>query len=266
VEYEDVRYYTDIVTERAIEFVTREHDNPWLLNLNFTTPHWPWEGRGDKAVSDELTARLKAGDARALFHDDGGSLEKYREMVENLDDAVGKVLAALRRSGQLASTVVYFASDNGGERFSNTWPFTGAKGQVKEGGIRVPTILSWPGTINPHQVSDEPNVSMDWTATFLELAGAAPDPAYPLDGTSLVPYLLEGRSRQRHDLFFRMRGQRALRRGDLKYVRLTDGADVLYDVVADQHEQANLARKRPGDLAALRSAWEAVDAELLPYA
>ena len=102
VEYEDVRYYTDIVTERAVEFVSREHDDPWLLNLNVTTPHWPWEGRGDKAVSDELTARLRSGDPRALFHDDGGSLEKYREMVEDLDDAVGKVLAALRRSGQLA--------------------------------------------------------------------------------------------------------------------------------------------------------------------
>ncbi len=266
VEYEDVRYYTDIVTERAVEFVSREHDDPWLLNLNFTTPHWPWEGRGDKAVSDELTARLRSGDPRALFHDDGGSLEKYREMVEDLDDAVGKVLAALRRSGQLANTVVYFASDNGGERFSNTWPFTGAKGQVKEGGVRVPTILSWPGTIKPHQVSDEPVVSMDWTATFLELAGAEPDPAYPLDGTSLVPYLLEGKERRRHDLFFRMRGQRALRRGDLKYVRLTDGRDVLYDVVADQHEQANLAGRRPADLATLRSAWEAIDAELLPYA
>ena len=63
-----------------------------------------------------------------------------------------------------------------------------------------------------------------------------------------------------------MRGQRALRRGDLKYVRLTDGRDVLYDVVADQHEQANLAGRRPADLAALRAAWEAVDAELLPYA
>jgi arylsulfatase A-like enzyme len=129
----------------------------------------------------------------------------------------------------------------------------------------VPTLLSWPGTLGRNQVADEPVVTMDWTATFLELAGAGPDPAYPLDGTSLVPYLFEGEARQRHDLFFRMRGQRALRRGDLKYVRLTDGRDVLYDVVADPHEQANLAVKRARDLAALRAAWEAVDADLLPY-
>ena len=68
------------------------------------------------------------------------------------------------------------------------------------------------------------------------------------------------------DLFWRMRGERALRRGDLKYVRLTDGADQLYDLAADQREQANLAGRRPADLAALRSAWEAIDATLLPYA
>ena len=96
---EDLRYYTHIITERATEFLEREHDAPWLLNLNFTTPHWPWEGPGDKAVSDELTARIAAGERNVLFHNDGGSLDKYREMVEDLDAAVGKVLEALAAPG-----------------------------------------------------------------------------------------------------------------------------------------------------------------------
>lgn len=265
VEHDDLRYYTDIVTERAVEYVGRRHRKPWLLNLNFTTPHWPWEGPGDKDVSDELTARLKAGEQRALFHADGGSLEKYREMVENLDSAVGEVLAALRRSGQLEDTVVFFASDNGGERFSYSWPFTGEKGGLNEGSVRVPTLLSWPGTLRGRQVSDEPVVTMDWTATFLELAGAEPDPDHPLDGTSLVPHLLEGKARVPHDLFFRMNGLRALRRGDLKYLRLEDGTDALHDLSADVREQANLATRRPDDLATLRKAWEAVDSDLLAY-
>lgn len=262
----DPRYYTDIVTEKAVEAVRAngQQPKPWLLNLNFTSPHWPWEGRGDKAVSDEITARIKAGERTALFHYDGGSLEKYREMVENLDTAIGAVLRELRRTGQDRDTLVLFASDNGGERFSYNWPFTGEKASVNEGGIRVPMILSWPDRIGARQVDDTPVYTTDWTATLLELAGAEADPAYPLDGTSLVPHLFRGKRVPERDLFWRTREGRALRRGDLKYVRL-EGVDHLYDLGADVREQADLATKRPDDLAALRAAWEAVDETLLPY-
>jgi arylsulfatase A-like enzyme len=265
VEYEDLRYYTHVITERATEFLERRHANPWLLNLNFTTPHWPWEGPGDKAVSDGLTARIKGGEAGVLFHSDGGSLETYQEMVEDLDRSVGKVLSALRRSGELHNTVVFFASDNGGERFSYFWPFSGGKGDVLEGGIRVSTLLSWPGRLRPRQVSHEPVVTMDWHATFVELAGAESDGAYPPDGVSLVDHLFRGKPLPERDLFWRMRGERALRRGDLKYVRLSDGVERLHDLAADVREQANLARRRPEELGALRGAWEAIDAQLLPY-
>lgn len=265
-QVQDPRYYTDILTEKAVEVVRRNgrQTKPWLLNLNFTSPHWPWEGPGDQAVSDELTARLKAGDRTALFHYDGGSVEKYREMVENLDTAIGTVLRELRRTGQDKDTLVLFASDNGGERFSYNWPLTGEKASVNEGGIRVPMILSWPDQVHPRQVDDTPVYTSDWTATFLELGGAAPDPAYPLDGTSLVPHLFRGREVPERDLFWRTREGRALRRGDLKYVRI-DGTDHLYDLAADSREQADLATKRPAELAALRAAWEAVDSTLLPY-
>ena len=193
---QDDRYVTDIITERAVDFVARDHDRPWLLNLNFTTPHWPWEGPGDRAVSDELTARVEAGDPRALFHYDGGSPDVYRTMVESLDTSIGQVLTALRRSGQLQDTLVLFASDNGGERFSHNWPLSGNKVDLYEGGIRVPTILSWPARIRERQVSHQPVHTLDWHATILELAGAEVEPDHPLDGTSLVDFLyVAGRSR-----------------------------------------------------------------------
>ena len=266
VEVEDLRYYTEIVTEKAVGFIERDHDTPWLLNLNFTTPHWPWEGPGDRAVSDELTARIEAGEPQVLFHNDGGSRQKYVEMVEDLDRSIGKVLRALERTGQRRDTVVFFASDNGGERFSHMWPFSSGKGDTLEGGIRVPTILSWPAGLPARKVSHTPVVTMDWTATFLELAGAEPDPAYPLDGTSLAGHLLRGRPAPKRDLFWRMRSNGALRRGNLKYYRTSDGTERLHDLAADTLEQANLAAKKPDDLAALRSAWETIDAELVPYA
>jgi arylsulfatase A-like enzyme len=265
VQFQDLRYYTDILMERAGAFLQRKHRAPWLLNLNFTAPHWPWESREDKALSDKLTARMKGGEKGVLGHFDGGSLATYQKMVEQLDDAIGKVLGALRRSGQAENTVVFFASDNGGERFSYNWPFSGGKGTVLEGGIRVPTILSWPGKLKPRQVSAQPVVTMDWTATFIALAGAQPDPEFLLDGHSLMETLLRGSTLPPRDLFWRMAGERALRRGDLKYVRLNDGVDRLTDLGSDVREQANLARERPKDLAALRSAWEAIDKTLLPY-
>jgi arylsulfatase A-like enzyme len=264
VQVEDLRYYTHILADRAIEYISRPRQSPWLLNLNFTTPHWPWEGPHDRAVSDDLTRRVLDGDA-LLAHYDGGSLDVYQAMVEDLDRSVGRVLAAIDHSGQAHDTVVFFASDNGGERFSYVWPFTGGKFTLNEGGIRVPTILSWPGTLPQGRVSHEPVVTMDWTATFVELAGAQPAEHYPFDGTSLVPYLLRGRRLAERSLFWRMHDWRALRKGSLKYLQTDDGTDHLFDLGADEHEQADLVDLRPEDLDRLRASWEQINADQLPY-
>ncbi|MEE1751420.1 sulfatase family protein [Streptomyces sp. SP18CS02] len=264
-QYKDLRYYTRILTERAVDYVQREHEGPWLLNLNFTTPHWPWIADGDEEASAEIVRRIKAGDRGALWHQDGGSIDKYREMVEDLDRSVGEVLAALRRSGQEKDTLVVFASDNGGERFSYNWPLSGNKSSLKEGGIRVPTLVRWPARIDGGQVSEEPVFTPDWTATLLEVAGARPDPAHPLDGASLAGYLLRGERAPRRDLFWRVRGERALRRGEWKYYRGAGGKDQLFRLTEDAREQADKASAEPERLAALRAAWERTDAGLLPY-
>ncbi|MFD9326812.1 sulfatase [Streptomyces sp. NPDC060065] len=269
-EYKDLRYYTEVLTERAVEYVSREHDKPWLLNLNFTTPHWPWLAEDDAETGAEIAAKIRAASSQAqvtaaLLHNDGGSVEKYTQMVESLDAAVGEVLNALRRAGQEENTVVLFASDNGGERFSYNWPLSGEKASLLEGGIRVPTIVRWPARLDGKQVSHEPAFSPDWTATLLELGGARPDPAYPLDGTSLAGYLLRGEEVAERDLFWRVRGNRALRRGDWKYHQAADGVDHLYNLTADSREQADLAADRPELLAELKAAWEKTAAGLLPY-
>ncbi len=264
--YKDLRYYTRILTERASDFVRRDHGGtPWLLNLNFTTPHWPWIADGDEEASAEVVRRIKAGDRRALWHQDGGSVEKYAEMVEDLDRSVGEVLKALKKSGQEEDTLVFFASDNGGERFSYNWPLSGNKGSLQEGGIRVPTVVRWPARIDGRQVSRVPVFTPDWTATLLEIAGARPDRAHPLDGTSLAGYLLRGERVPERDLFWRVRGERALRRGEWKYYRGKAGKDQLFRLTADAREQADLAVAEPARLAVLKAAWEKTDAGLLPY-
>lgn len=265
VEYKDLRYYTHILTERAVDFLHRRHDKPWLLNLNYTTPHWPWETPADQEVSKALMQRVDAGEPGVLPDYSGGSLATYAAMVEDLDAAVGEVLHALRRTDQHRQTVVFFASDNGGERFSYVWPFVGGKFGLNEGGIRVPTLLSWPGTLPGGKVSRHPIITMDVTATLLEIAGAAAAPDYPLDGASLAGFLFEGEDPVDHDLFWRMSNARALRRGSLKYFQDPDGKDHLFDLAADDHEQADLAGVRLDDLLELRSAWESIDATLLSY-
>lgn len=97
------------------------------------------------------------------------------------------------------------------------------------------------------------------------MGGARPDPAYPLDGTSLAGYLLKGEEPPERDLFWRVRANRALRRGDWKYYRDESGQDHLYNLAADSREQADLASDRPELLAELKAAWERTAATLLPY-
>src|SRR6202008_437811 len=101
---------------------------------------------------------------------------------EEMDLQIGRVLEALDTHGFTENTIVIFTSDNGGERFSDTWPFTGRKTEPVEGGLRVPAILRWPDQIPGGIVSEQVTIGMDWFPTLLSAAGAAPDPAYPSDG------------------------------------------------------------------------------------
>ena len=266
VKFDSLDYYTDLLTARAVGFLRRAHTKPWLLNLNFTSPHWPWEAPGDKAWSADVTRRLLAGEEAALRT--GGSAETYRKMVQSLDAAIGTVLEALRASGQDRDTVVFFASDNGGERYSNEGPLQGRKLALYEGGIRVPTILRWPGHVRAGRTSDAPVTTQDWTATLLELAGASPSAAYALDGQSLTAHLVHEAPIAERDLFWRTRQARALRRGPWKYLRTVtkgEAAEFLFDLSADVGETTNHATRESDRMARMRTRCEDIDRQLLPY-
>jgi len=160
---------------------------------------------------------------------------------------------------------VIFTSDNGGERFADNWPLVGGKMDLTEGGIRVPWIAHWPRVVQPGATSAQHCTTMDWSATVLDAAGVAPDPAYPLDGVSLLPVLRDASHSFPRPLHWRMnhRGQRALREGDWKYLRV-DGHDYLFNLAADERERANHATREPGRLERMRLAWEAWNASMPP--
>lgn len=250
-------YYTYILGDEATRYVheRKDQDKPFFLSLHFTAPHWPWEGPDDEHVAHSI---------KDLFHYDGGSLKKYGEIVEALDKAVGQVLQALDDTGQADNTIVIFTSDNGGERFSKTWPFTGQKTELLEGGIRVPTLLRWSARIQP-QVQEQVTASFDWLPTLLAAAGARPHPDFPSDGQNILP-ILEGHAAQtERSLFWRYKSQtqRAVRQGPWKYLKINDN-EFLFNVEEDARERANLKEHQPAIFAGLRRQWEEWNEQLLP--
>jgi arylsulfatase A-like enzyme len=239
-------YLTDLLSERAVQFIRRRKGAPFLLSLHYTAPHWPWETREDEAESRRITN---------IAHTDGGSVETYFTMIRQMDEGIGRVLAALEEAGARDDTPVVFSSDNGGERFSDTWPFVGKKMDLLEGGIRVPYIARWPRRLAAGKTTAQLAITMDWAATFLDAAGVAPHPDYPLDGVSLL------RDHGPRELFWRMkfREQKAVRAGDWKYLSL-EGDEFLYDLSRDARERADLKHRYPEKFEALRAryrAWEA---------
>ena len=261
-ERADEGYLTDLITARSVDYIDRmgdgaKADTPFFLSLHYTAPHWPWETRDDEALAQEVKDNL--------FHLHGGNIHTYRRMVHHMDEGIGQVMAALQRHGLTDNTLVVFTSDNGGERFSDNWPLVGGKMDLTEGGIRVPWIAHWPAAIAPGGVSAQQCLTMDWSATMLDAAGVLADAAYPLDGISLLPVLKDPTSSFRRPLHWRMnhRGQRALRDGDWKYLRV-DGHDYLFNIPADERERANQAGREPARLAAMRAAWEAWEATMPP--
>ncbi|MCL6251299.1 sulfatase-like hydrolase/transferase [Altererythrobacter sp. KTW20L] len=264
---DEVGYYTDMLADRSLEFLDAravEPDKPWLLSLHFTAPHWPWEADDElgRRESERLAQIPPSGDLD-IVHFDGGTMETYAGMVTNMDANIGRVLDRVRVLGMEQDTVVVFTSDNGGERFSFNWPFTGIKTQLLEGGIRVPFIVKWPGLTAPGSTSDTPALSMDFLPTFVAAAGGAPDPAYPPDGMDLQP-VLAGIATPQRDLFWRYgsKDQRALRRGQYKYLKINEN-EFLFDIIADPLERGNLKDRMPERFAAMKQAWEQLNSQML---
>lgn len=166
---------TQRYTEEAISFIERAKAAPFFLYLAHNMPHIPLHA----------SERFRGKSAGGL----------YGDVVEELDWSVGEVLKALKRFDLDRDTVVFFASDNGPWYQGSAGPLRGRKGWTYDGGVREPGIVRWPGKIQPGKVSDEPVATVDFFPTALALAGEKDSltaSKLPLDGTSIVPFLLRG--------------------------------------------------------------------------
>ena len=219
-----------------------------------------WAGK-DNPAWDSLPADRRRDLARRMA--------VYAGMIDRMDQAIGRIVADLRQHGELENTLIVFLSDNGGptkELTSSNAPLRGGKGELWDGGIRVPFIASWKNHITAGQVIDIPVASFDATATALKVAGAiTPEPSTKveatLDGINLMP-LLTGKTTQppERPLFWRVGKKNALRLGDWKLIR--DGKEwQLYDLTHDISETRNLATQEPARVQQMSALWDRWNAE-----
>jgi len=233
-------------------FIQRHKADPWFLYLAFNAPHGPLEPTPERLARFASIADKKR--------------QAYAAQVSLLDDAIGEALTALRASGQENRTLVFFFSDNGGPigekgNGSSNNPLRAGKGSVYEGGMHVPFVVSWPGTLPAGRDYTLPVSSLDVFATALALAGVPLPKDRPPDGVNLLPFLTGANSNAPHDrLFWRTGGgaQLAIRDHGLKLVRLHDRAGELYDLASDIGETKDLAGTRAKEvqtLAAMIGEW-----------
>lgn len=246
-------YLTELLAERAVQFVEKSADDPFFLYLPFNAVHWPFQPPGHP---EQLATPENWRD---------GVREDYAAMVESMDTAVGQVVDALERTGTADNTLLVFTNDNGGERLSDNGPFFHTKATVFEGGVRVPAVVQWPGVIPEGATCDQVCASMDFTATFLKAAGA--EPRATLDGVDLRSVFEDPNATFERPLFWRVltdgRQQRAARIGKWKYIDDGIGArglpELLFDLETDPGERKNLYYRNQELAADMRRqylAWE----------
>lgn len=249
-------YVTDLVNRHAVRFIEDHQDEPFFLYVAHEAPHWPYQGRKDKAE------RCVGGTSGVDFQARGSRPDyeaAYKEMIEAMDEGTGWILDKLRELRLEEDTLVLFCSDNGAEgAVGSVGCLRGRKGSVYEGGHRVPAVAAWPGRIQPGTRSAATVLSMDLLPTCLRLASHDAPVPQPLDGIDISPALLRQEALPERDTFWRYRGAAAIRRGQWKLVRSADGTE-LFDLEADLSESRDLSSDQPAvaaELSTALAAWE----------
>lgn len=251
-------YMTDLITRHAVDYIRSHAAAPFYMSVHYSAAHWPYQVPDKPSVAIRNAAHLQPHEPNA------GTRAEYAAMLERADQGIGEILQAIDAAGIANNTLVIFTNDNGGEWLSRNAPLFHRKWSVWEGGIRVPAIMRWPGTIPAGQVTPQVGISMDFTATILALAKAQPPAGYAPEGIDLLP-IVSGRAKPvERTLFWRNSSARAVRSGDLKLV--VDGqSSFIFNVRADpgeRNDRTNASQNDARRLRALLDAWVAdVDAE-----
>ena len=251
-------YTTELLTRHSVDFIERHRYRPFFLYIPHLAIHFPWQGPEDPPHRKVGIAYYD--DKWGVIPDRSNVFPHVKAMIEALDRSVGEVLDALDSFGLRKNTLVIFTSDNGGylrysggfQNISSNGPLRGQKGQMYEGGHRVPTIVSWPDRIEAgvnHQIGH----STDWFPTMAKLAGVSTDDLQ-LDGLNLLPLLEDKQALPDRLLYWRKDKAMAVRKGAMKLCRANNGFE-LYNLEEDIGETHNLAAKMPELVGQLQDAW-----------
>jgi arylsulfatase A-like enzyme len=244
-------YCTDLITKHGVDFIERHKDEPFCLYLPHEAPHYPYQGRKDppERLSGGRKGKKTKGDEIA---------RAYKEMVEVMDEGIGRIVATVRHLGLERKTFIFFCSDNGANKNGSNGVLSGFKGSLWEGGHRVPAVAYWPGRIKAGTTTDQAVIGMDLFATMISVTGAKPLADLELDGVDLLPMLTEGAKLPERTLFWRYKKEKAVRKGPWKL--LVQGNQLkLYNLDEDLGEKENLAQARPDIVKVLEdklAAWE----------
>lgn len=251
---DEKEYLTDAFAREAVSFIERHKAEPFFLYLPFNAVHSPLEAPERYAKSFEGVTGPKA--------------RKWAGQLKAMDDAVGRVLGALRKSGVEEETLVFFLGDNGGYPLGNldlNAPLSGRKGDTYEGGVRVPFMMQWKGHLPAGTVYGKTVSSLDVLPTAVVAAGGKP--AANVEGVDLLPFVEQKRTGTPHEaLYWRFVERSGARVGDWKLVRMGDGSDRLFDLSKDIGEKNDLAKTRPDKLKELQEAYRKWDAGNKPPA
>ena len=251
-------YMTDLITERSVRFIEQHSRQPFFIDVAYNAPHWPYQVPDRPSIARDSARHLTP------FDDSTSTRADYVAMLERVDQGVGRIVAALERLGLRENTIVIFTNDNGGEWLSRNAPLFHHKLSVWEGGIRVPTIIRWPGRLPAGQVTSQVGITMDLTASILAAAGVSLPSTLRLDGIDLFPILEGLRPQVERTLFWRgdpRRPQRAVRSGDWKLVA-DMGRPLLFNLRTDVGERENVVGSHPDVARRLRDLLEAWTREM----
>lgn len=243
-------YSTDLITQHSVDFIRRHHDKPFFLYVAHEAPHVPFQGRDDPAYrfpGKEFTYHGPAENKEA----------SYKEMIEVMDEGIGKIMLSLRENGLEENTLVFFVSDNGAEVFGNNGGLKGSKGDLWEGGHRVPAIAYWKARITPFE-SSETLMSMDLLPTLISVSHTPTPDGLSFDGIDFSSLLFAKSSLPERTLFWRYQKHKAVRSKQYKLL-MTESDTALYDLDHDMQETTDLSRRNKPvmeDLLEQLDAWE----------
>jgi arylsulfatase A-like enzyme len=237
-------YSTDLISEYGVKYI-KENDpkktgRPYFLYLPHEAPHGPYQRRIDKALR-------KVGQAGTEYVNEDSISSIYKEMVEVMDEGIGRIIHMLKETGQYENTILIFISDNGANVHGNNGGLRGYKAGVYEGGSRVPAIFSYPAMIKESTINQQIVLTMDLLPTLLDFIGQKPS-ATNIDGISIKENLLHQTGLPDRDVFFAYKNKSFIRNGKWKLVHIEseDNDNIeLYNLSDDIKEEKDVSSVYP---------------------